>query len=828
MPAFDAFFARLAQLQVRRAGALVLLAFACAVASLPLVARLGLDTTFEALLPRDKPSVRDLELIRGRTGGLSTLTVAIESPQKNVPAMQKLASDLVPKLEAMQDAGVRSVEWNIAEYEDFVRSHKELYASVADLDEIRDSLEERIEYERAQKNPMFFDLSDEEPPSADELIERLEKKSTQGKSKLDRFPDGYYVHPDHDLLVVFLRTDIRGGDVTKAEALISRINQALAELDPKKYSPDLTLEYAGDLLHAREEHEAIANELVLATVLTAVCVLAAIVLFFRRLRVLPLLGLGLTVPVLMTFALAQLIVGNLNTSTAFLASIVVGNGINPYIIWLSRYFEEREGQSDTLAAITQTHRGTWAGTLAASLAAGISYASLMLTDFRGFRDFGIIGGIGMVLCWFGSLLVLAPLVALYERYRPLRLGDARRESTLFGEVFTRPVFAWPRAVLVASLAAGIASIVAAGVFVLKDPIEYDFRNLKSVREASSRASSINGRVKDMVGSSAAGQGIALVLPTVEEAEHTKGELQHMIDTGTAQFSRVRSLNDLLPQEQAEKIPRLQKLRELLLDARRFANEKQQKQIDENLPAENVHPLTLADLPASVSRAFTERDGTRGRILFVEQKKDVSLWDGRYLVEWAKNLRTLRMLDGGRPPLAGQAPVFADMLEVVWRDGPKAVLLSFAATVLLVLLAFRRNAERFLSLSSLLLGVLLMVGAMAVFDVKLNFLNFVVFPIAFGIGVDYSINVLRRYVGEKAGGTEEELAIRRAISATGGAVFLCSLTTIIGYGSLFVSANRALNSFGLAAFLSEITTVITAVATMPALMLWLHRRRKSAP
>src|SRR5689334_19260661 len=69
MAAFDAFFTRLAQFQVRRAGSIVLFSFALALASFPLILKLKLDTTFEALLPTDKPSVRDLEEIRGRTGG---------------------------------------------------------------------------------------------------------------------------------------------------------------------------------------------------------------------------------------------------------------------------------------------------------------------------------------------------------------------------------------------------------------------------------------------------------------------------------------------------------------------------------------------------------------------------------------------------------------------------------------------------------------------------------------------------------------------------------------------------------------------------------------
>jgi predicted RND superfamily exporter protein len=62
--------------------------------------------------------------------------------------------------------------------------------------------------------------------------------------------------------------------------------------------------------------------------------------------------------------------------------------------------------------------GVWGariGTLSAALAAGVSYASLALTDFRGFRQFGFIGGIGMLLSWVLAFVLMPPLAAWLDR-----------------------------------------------------------------------------------------------------------------------------------------------------------------------------------------------------------------------------------------------------------------------------------------------------------------------------------------------------------------------------------------------------------------------------
>jgi predicted exporter len=106
-------------------------------------------------------------------------------------------------------------------------------------------------------------------------------------------------------------------------------------------------------------------------------------------------------------------------------------------------------------------------------------------------------------------------------------------------------------------------------------------------------------------------------------------------------------------------------------------------------------------------------------------------------------------------------------------------------------------------------------------VKLNFLNFIVFPITFGIGADYAFNILRRYEADGAGTAGE------AVKTSGGAVALCSLTTIIGYGTLLVSDNRALNSFGALAGAGEVACLAVALILTPSLLVVLERRSDTA-
>jgi len=537
-----------------------------------------------------------------------------------------------------------------------------------------------------------------------------------------------------------------------------------------------------------------------------------------------LLGAGLVPPVLASFAVADITVDSLNASTAFLGSIIIGNGVNPNIIWLSRYFEERRRGSGVHDAILKAHQNTWLATMIASGAAALAYGSLMITDFRGFRDFGIIGGVGMVLCWVSALTVLPSAVAAYERFRPFPLGKkGKRQGGRYADMFAAVAGRVPRGVVAVSVVLSLLSVVLVTYTIIQDPFEYDFRNLRSVREEGhSEARLVQWRVNDILASHEQGRGIAVLLDSVDDVPIIEEQLDAM---PSSVHGGHHSVLEFLPQDAPEKLPLLDEIRELSLDMREHVEDEETlRKIDDNIPPETIAVPTLGDLPDEVALRFAEKDGTRGRIMIVQESDEFSTWDGRYLVRWADALRTLRMSDGSRPPLAGRAPVFADMISAVYEDMPKAIGAAFFATVVLVLASFRRRRDSLLSIMALLMGILWMAGAMAGLGMKLNFLNFVAFPITFGNGVDYSINVLRRYRLEEQAGNKD--AILSAVRLSGGAVVLCSLTTIVGYTSLYVSANQAMNSFGLAMAISEVTCLMAAVLTMPAVIIMLGQRGES--
>ncbi|MBX7193034.1 MAG: MMPL family transporter [Sandaracinaceae bacterium] len=842
-------FTRLARAQHAQPLLWVLVAFAIAALALPMVGRLELNSDFQAMLPEHAPSVRDLDEIRSRFGGTATLALAIQAEDgASIEDVRAFTRELVPRIEAMEEHQVVWVDWNVADFETFVSDHRHLYAELADLTEIRDSLQARLDYERARANPFYIDLDDDPPPDPEAVIERIRRDAEEAHEQMARFPEGFYQHPELPIVFVFVRTSIRGGETSASDRLIEAIEAAAAEIrhaeprasrtagtDVGLVFEGLRIDYGADIMDVREENEALKDAVATSTLVTVVLLLVSIYVFFLRWRSTFLLLATLVPPTLITFGLAEPIVDYLNASSAFLGSIVVGNGVNSSIMWLGRYFEERRSGKDVLDAIERAHLGTWPGTLPAALAAALAYGSLMVTDYRGFRDFGFIGALGLLLCWVAAYAVLPPLVALSERIRPMRFEEREKKlKGVYGVFFARLALgaggsssggsSRPRVVMGVSALLALGAALAIGHAISRDPLEYDFRNLQSVRPPESRVTWVNERVGETVEETRTGSALAILSPTVEEVPHLVEQLVAYREAHPNVIGAVRTMDDLLPHDVDAKIPILVDLRRVMLEVRPHVSDARQADIDANLPPEHLSPIGYADLPRSVAGPFLERDGTRGRLIFVEHGEGQSTWDGRYMREWADAVRSARTAEGHRPAVAGIAVVFADLLGSLYQDGPVTIAFSLGTTIVLLAFSFRRHNDRAYAFLSMLLGALWMTGVLAASGIKLNFLNMVAFPITFGIGLEYGVNYVKRFREELASGKSELEAVRAALEGAGGAVILCSLTTLIGYLSLFVSTNQALNSFGYAMAASEITCLAPAVLTLPALLGFLALRR----
>ena len=777
---------------------------------LVLAAGLPLRTDLSNLLPAHERSVRDLERIEGRTSALGLVLCAVASQD---PAQRaRAAADLVGRIKQLDPALVADVIADDGAARAFVAQHRFLFASRADLDAARDALAARVRRAKLKANPLYVSLDDPEETARDQadeqkVIDRLRGRLAAAEGS-DAQPHAM-VSRDGRTQVLIVQAAFPSASVSMGERLVAALATTL-EAAGRAAGPGVQLGMTEDVVIAVAEHRAIVGGMSLALLLTVLVVGASMLLYFRSVGGLSALLGSLAVGTLATFGVVRLTVGHLNSVTAFLSSIVVGNGINFGIIVLARYLEERRTEAPHQVALSRALRGSFTGTLAAATAAGIAYASLIITDFRGFRDFGVIGGVGMALCWISAYTVLPALLSWLASRRRLRI----RPEPPLGRWLSRLALARPTIVIAVGAVLTTGACAVAARYLASDPFEYDWQRLRSDSGMASDARRWMARIdqafgRQFVGGFMVGVDSAPQAEAVEKVLRTHAEDEPGVAPSQALFRKIGSIQDFIPADQPVKLAVLDEIRRLVDRSTQLMDKQDAADLQRFRPPDGLRPITIADIPEPLARRYVERHGERGFMLFANQASRFDGWNGRDMLAFVDAVRRLEL-----PPdtaFGGGAFIFADLLQAMRRAGPRATLAASlgVAAFTLVIVGWGRAAA--ITLACLVTGTALMIAGAALLGLKVNFLDFVALPITLGIGVDYAVNVVARARAAGAGD------LGSILSTTGGAVVLCSWTTTVGYASLLLSSNAGIRSFGITAILGEATCLVAALVLAPALL-----------
>jgi predicted RND superfamily exporter protein len=825
---FEALLLRLGLIQVRRPWRPVLLCLLVTVLASLLAARLELRTKFDQLLPQDTASVVELHRIAERSAASSRIFVLLEHDDR--ATLRAMGDAMVPRLRAIGAPWVTSADDGVHEARAFLLRRAGLFASIDELKKLSADVDER--WDRAISKAIGSDLDEE--PEKETSFAALEKQFLgEGRTReLERrYPDGYYESPDGRALVVLIRSTAQSGDLALSRATEQRVKSVVAEVAADARFAKVRVGYAGDLITSLYEYGIVRDDLTSVGLIGCGLVLLVVLIYFARMRALITMALTIGTGLAWTFGATYLAIGHLNVATGFLFSIVAGNGINCGIIYLARYLEARRGGEGVEAAVQTAHRETWLPTLTAAVAAGAAYASLAITAFRGFKHFAVIGATGMILCWIATYTLTPALIAITERMTPFvadnrrgALARVRTRGSRYDAPFAFLVPRAPRILALVGLAGAVFGFTALMRWASSDPMEYDLTRTQVARNQSADIYRVSDVAKGILGQKTDG-GMLVLVDRLDQIEPLRRELEKKRDAarpGDKPFEAVHTLLDFVPPDQETKLPILAAIGDKLTrahDKGLIADDDWQK-LAAYVPPKELRAFGISALPEDIARPFTEKDGTRGRLVFVEPSAGKDEDDLRYLLLWADAFRETRLPTGEVLHGSGRAVIFADMLRAVIADVPRAVGASLALTIIAVLVTFRRGGRALWVLGALAVGIAWMGAYLAVSHTRINFLNFIALPITFGIGADYAVNVMQRY--------ESSGDVRAVLRSTGGAVVLCSLTTIVGYLALVRSINQAVQSLGMLAVVGEIACLAAALLVLPAILLLRDRFRAVRP
>ncbi|HEX4454157.1 MAG TPA: MMPL family transporter [Kofleriaceae bacterium] len=779
---------------------LLLAGFAiCAAVALACASRLELHSDMAELLPANHPAVAALTQLADHQRLGQSLVVLVESPDRD--ADLRFLAALRARLVGSQTFA--EIDWGPnRELAGWKHRWRWLYADLPTLQRA----EELLDRAYLAHNPLFMSLDDDDPKAE---LEKLELSHPEPPTA------DYYettIGHTHRVAIMLWRPPHGLGSTSDHRAL-GDVKAAIAAVEPARFHPAMTVQLGGHLAQTIEDQDSIRDDLTVATALCSGLIFAAIWLYFRRVALVLIVFAPAVLGLFVALAIASFTLHALNLNTAFLISIILGNGINSPIVLLARYGEERGRGASVDRALDIAVRATLRGTLAAMGAASIAYGSLAITDFRGFSQFGLLGGAGMLLVWIATFFVVPPLVHVVDA-SPRAMGWRRAFGAL-GRAVTRR----PAAVLVASIALAIAAIGPIRQLA-RDPIEW---NLRALRTPDTTSRSIWDKVEALgmtnPDTGYVGSHGALLVDTPDQADAVADALRAQDRAlGDPVFEQVRTYRSLLPPDEDAKLALLARVR-AKIDRRAGAlSDAERDELAKYRPPDDLRAMTTDDLPPIARRAFSERDGTVGRlVLMTVDPTAYSDWNGHDLIRLGRHLQVDAL--GTHWVAASPSTVFAGMLETLVRDGPKIAAVALIGVVLLAFAVLGPRAG-WRALATQLVALAWFGGAVGALAMKINFFNFVALPITLGVGADYAANLVSRLAGEGA---------VEAMAGTGAAVALCSITTIIGYSSLLSSTNPALRSFGVLADIGEISCLAAALVVLPALATLTNpsRRRSNA-
>jgi len=768
---------------------------------------LPLYADFSYLLPQDAPAVRDLRRLEARVKANETVLAVVTAPtsDERAAAVRELAAGtrtLPPVL-------VEHVLDDDAEARAFFQAHRHLFVPLADLEAAAAALERRIQAAKLAANPLFIPL-DDDTAGADHDKQQLEELRARRREAEDRLARPGNVSSDGRTAMIQIRTRFRATDAGLGQQLLTGLEAVRARVIAAH--PGVQIGFTGGVISAVAEHDAIFQGMVLSSAITTLLVALVLALYFRSATLLVLLIGTLAIATAASFGAAALTVGHLNAATAFLGAIIAGNGVNYGILLIARYLEER-GAHDVDEALAIAIRGTLRPTAVASLGASIAYGSLAATSFKGFADFAVIGAVGMALCWVATYVLLPALL--------LRWGRASRTTVrdpVIGSMLVRVLgFRRPRVVCGVALVGAVAATLIVVRYVVHDPFEYDITQLRSEGTDAVTARSWMALSDRTFGRGYSGRTY-IAADRLDQIPLIVGALRaHDANVPPANqtFGPVTSILDAVPPDQPRKLAVLAKLRGLLDDdALAALTDAERAELAELRPPDDLAAITPRTLPPMIRDQLEEKDGRIGYLISIRPSPRLDEWNGRDLIRFATAVRSLKLGDGETVTTSGSSVIFADIVTAISSDGPRVTAVAALGLLVMVVLLVGRNRRSVAVLTATAAGALLMVAVCAVLDLKVNFLDFVALPITLGIGVDYAINVAHRHDHEP----DPLLTLR----TSGSAVFVCSLTTIIGYGSLLISENLAIRGFGLASLIGELACVATALILVPALLALRHK------
>ena len=831
---------------------------------------LKLDADLSHLLPEGTPSVKALEESYQRFGSTDKFMIAIQSEDLNlVVALQDSIADYIHK-----NWQGDFVSTQVDNDNQFFKDNALLYLPVKHLENIRDNLED-LQLEIGRKNgPLVVDLlgdastdstsagvdsaaSAENAPAKkkrvwfdenlpqelglpDEAVSAFDAffKKSKGDTIDAKAASNEEVEWDSkstipselkNRLVGSPRPDSTGkilyNGVVNAKLIkpstdyefvthiLARTDSLLAYFSSKTYPVPTRFTVEGTYEGLKEVDE-VANDSVFSFAISLVLIIFLTIFFFRSVKGPILVTASVLYACLPTLAFTALFYGKLNPFTVFVASIILGIGID-YSIHILGTSQKLLHKYATLEEVLEhAQRKMLKPFLLASFTTIAAFLTLLAAHFRGFYEFGVVASVGVFFSMLTSVLVLPVFIKCIGG-----IPKAPENSLLPKSWDEAKILKFFKYAAFASFALGAVSIW----FAQDVDFEHNLRNLRRVStNVSASKNKISTKVTRATGKAVTSTPAAVMGSKPEQLDKLYDTLMVRLhvehDSTLGSFLTLKSF--VPPKDSQEaRLEIIEEIRDLVearvfdrADSVNIANLRKLSSVEKTFTAEDVPSWTL-DL-------LREKDGSYGKIGFIYG--DFPSWDAHALHRFQERYGHWNF-DGEDLRTFSSQFILSDVIDSVKQDSFRLALVIILVIFGTLVISFRKPKLFLAGCISFGMGTLLTLGLLGfltdMFEFgKISIYNVIVIPMALGIGIDSTIHMITSWMSDK------NLTLRQLMDTTGRNVMASSTTTIAGFVGFLFTTHRGLKGIGDLACISIAMFLITSIIfTMYLCGSWLKKK-----
>jgi hypothetical protein len=567
-------------------------------------------------------------------------------------------------------------------------------------------------------------------------------------------------------------------------------------------------------------------------------IVAITLVFFRKWAPTVIVVSGMVMGTVITMGFTYLVFGELNMITSILGAILAGFGIDYGIHFVFRTRLELGAGKPYDVAVHDALLNAGRPALVSAVVTAGSFFVLVVSEFRGFSQFGFLAGCGTLIIaftlfsWSPALLVL---LGRLDPTLPERLvGTMRPPPTVDRRGSERRI---PRPGLVLALCTlGVGSVCAFAIpwkaghpashegATLLERLQHGIRfnyNTRALLPEGQASVRLGDEISERFGLSS--DPIAVYTPTLEEAKEVYDELtlnKHKYPS----VEQVASVYSFVPPPETARANRrvLDAWQEELaeLDVAALPPQAQEKAALFRRMLE-AQPFDVHGVPDIYASQFRHLPSTRpenhGWLTFIYPAARMA--DGRNLMAFAAETAVIHTASGKEFRSAGSHQLYAKLARIVLSDGRLTVVLAVLWILLMHYADFRNVKLALASVLPLGVGLLMMLGLMSMANERLNFMNIIMLPILLGFGVSHGLYLLHRYLE----GTSPLVALR----SVGAAVASSTLTAICGFAALFAASHNGLRTMGLVSVIGLTTTLVVSFTVLAAVLQLMHDGRSRA-